>query len=189
MKKLMSVMLVVVLTATIALPVFAEKPTGLDNNGNGKDFVSETGFDEWGYNYIAHIFSGDYCDAYKGALWCQPYVGINLIMKWNDAWLSNLDQDGDGKLDRYYGHESYIGSGAWLTNHMSGEDIAVDGQTIKWVYFVKIVAKDTPDQDCGAIGGEEIWNDFCTVEAIYNEQGGAHGVELLSQQPGFGPQN
>jgi hypothetical protein len=189
MKKILFVLLTGLLTAVIASPVFADKPTGLDNNGNGKNFVSEAGFDEWGYNYIAHMFSGDYCDAYKGAGWCQPYVGTNLIMKWNDAWLSNSDQDGDGELDRHFGHDSYIGSGAWLTNHMSGEDVDAEGQTVKWVYFTKIVAKDTADQDCSAIGGEEIWDDFCTVETIYNEQGGPLGVELLSQEPGFGPQN
>jgi hypothetical protein len=189
MKRLLFILLVVVLIMAVALPVFADKPTSLDGNGNGKDFVTDAGFDEWGYNYRAHMFSGDYCDAYKGAAWCQPYVGTDLIMKWNDAWLSNLDQDGDGDLDRHYGHASYVGSGAWLTNHMSGEDVGEDGQTVKWVYFTKIVAKDTEDQDCSAIGGAEIWGDFCTIQTVYNEQGGPHGIELLSQQPGFGPQN
>jgi hypothetical protein len=42
------------------------------------------------------------------------------MMKWNDAWLSNKDCDKNGKLDRHYGFSSYIGSGAWLTNHASG---------------------------------------------------------------------
>jgi hypothetical protein len=42
------------------------------------------------------------------------------MMKWNDAWLANVDCDGDGLLDRHYGFGSYIGSGAWLTNHMWG---------------------------------------------------------------------
>lgn len=188
MKKFSFILLVVAFVAATAVPVFAGKPPDLDDKGNGKDFVTEAGFDEWGYNRRAHIFSGDYCDAYYGATWCQPYVGTTLIMKWNEAWLSSSDLDGDGELDRHYGHSSYIGSGAWLTNHMSGED-TVDGETIKWVYFTKIVAKETEDQDCSDIGGQEIWNDFCTIETIYNEQGGPHGVELLSQQPGFGPQN
>ena len=57
-------------------------------------------------------------------------------MKWNDTWLSNEDCDGDGKLDRYYGYDSYIGSGAWLTNHNSG----VYDVVCEWDYFVKIVA-------------------------------------------------
>lgn len=83
--------------------------------------VITTGYDQWGYNYQAHIFNGGYCDAYRDAAWCQDYKDVNLIMKWNDAWLANKDCDGDGLLDRHYGHDSYIGSGAWITNHMSGE--------------------------------------------------------------------
>ena len=99
MKKItVFVLLVVVLVMAIALPVFAEKPTTFDNNGNGKDFVSEAGFDERGYNYRAHLFSGGYCDSSQtgGEPWCDPYRDINLIMKWNEAWLSSLDLDGDG---------------------------------------------------------------------------------------------
>ena len=60
-------------------------------------------------------------------------------MKWNDAWLSNQDCDADGLLDRHNGFASYIGSGAWLTNHQSGE-YEEDGTVCKWNYFTKIVA-------------------------------------------------
>jgi hypothetical protein len=73
------------------------------------------GYDEWGYNYQAHMFNGYYCDSYRNAAWCQPYKDTELIMKWNDAWLSNKDcgtQVGeaqytnlyipDGNLDRHY---------------------------------------------------------------------------------------
>jgi hypothetical protein len=88
---------------------------------NSVNEVITTGYDDWGYNYQAKIFNGTYCDAYRDAAWCQPYADVNLSMKWNDAWLSNKDCSGDDKLDRHYGHISYIGSGAWLTNHMSGE--------------------------------------------------------------------
>ena len=31
----------------------------------------ETGYDQWGYNYQAHMFNGYYCDAYRDAAWCQ----------------------------------------------------------------------------------------------------------------------
>jgi len=79
-----------------------------------------TGYDEWGYNYQAHMFNGYYCDSYRDAAWCQPYKDVQLMMKWNDAWISNKDCDGDGLLDRHFGYDSYIGSGAWLTNHQSG---------------------------------------------------------------------
>ena len=79
------------------------------------------GFDDWGYNYQGRLFNGLYCDSYRDAEWCQEYKDVKLSMKWNDAWLSNKDCDGDDTLDRHYGYDSYIGSGAWLTNHQSGE--------------------------------------------------------------------
>ena len=98
------------------------------------------GYDVWGYNYQAHLFNGTYCDAYRDADWCQPYKDVKLNMKWNDAWLSNKDCDGNGLLDRHYGFDSYIGLGAWTTNHQSGTYEGDDGKTCRWMYFVKIVA-------------------------------------------------
>jgi hypothetical protein len=67
-------------------------------------------------------------------------TGDSLMMKWNDAWLSNQDCDGDGKLDRHYGYPTYRGSGAWLTNHQSGTYVDTDGKTERWTHFMKIVA-------------------------------------------------
>ncbi len=72
-----------------------------------------TGFDDWGYNYQGNMFKGGYCDSARDAEWCQPYKDDDLLMKWNDAWLSNQDCSGDGKLDRHFGFASYIGSGAF----------------------------------------------------------------------------
>ena len=108
----------------------------------------QVGYDPYGYNYQAHMFKGSYANAYLGRYgfpaydgddeaylaenpdaantWVWPYRDDYLMMKWNDAWLSNKDCDGDGALDRHYGHDSYIGSGAWLTNHQSGSYIGDD---------------------------------------------------------------
>jgi len=99
--------------------------------------VITTGYDQWGYNYQAHMFNGMYCDSYRDADWCQPYKDVKLMMKWNDAWLSNKDCDGDGLLDRHYGYDSYIGSGAWETNHQSGEYEKYDlvGEWVISVYW------------------------------------------------------
>jgi hypothetical protein len=47
-------------------------------------------------------------------------------MKWNDAWLSNKDCDRNNLLDRHYGFEKYVGSGAWCTNHQWGSYDIVD---------------------------------------------------------------
>ena len=113
------------------------------------------GYDEWGYNYQANMFNGMYCDAYQNAEWCQPYSDVRLMMKWNDAWLN------ENKV-RHEGYDSYIGSGAWLTNHQSG-GIGKD----KWTYFVKIKAMDYEGQECA----QPIWGQFCVVEEVESGSG------------------
>ena len=106
-------------------------------------------------------------------------------MKWNDAWLANTDRDGDGKLDRHYGFASYIGSGAWETNHMWG-----DG----WVDFYKIVAAPA---DATLIGGywyaangteigASIWGEFAIIQEIYNDPVGGNYRYISPFGPGFG---
>ncbi len=136
------------------------------------DETITVGFDEYGYNYQAHLFNGVYSDYDRvhGGL----FSDVNLQMKWNDAWLSNKDCDGDHKLDRHYGSATYIGSGAWLTNH----DVGVSEDGSRWTYFVKIVA---PPLDAYRIGpaytgiwytadgvemGTDIWGQFAVIEQI-----------------------
>jgi hypothetical protein len=153
------------------------------------------GYDQWGYNYQAHIFNGTYCDSYRDAAWCQPYADVDLIEKWNDAWLSNRDCDGDGLLDRHFTFDSYRGSGAWLTNHQSGK-VEVDGKLRKWTYFVKIVAAPLSAALAGGVWhaadgteiGPAIWGDFAVVQEVLNDPSqGAHGILYLSPVgPGFG---
>lgn len=151
------------------------------------------GYDQWGYNYQAHIFNGLYGNYTRPT---PPVTeGDNLQMKWNDAWLSNKDCDGDGKLDRYYGYPSYIGSGAWLTNHMWGT-YEVSGTTYKWDYFVKIVAAPSDATNVGGVWytsdgveiGPAIWGAFAVIQEVYNDQGtGDHGLLYKSPAaPGLG---
>ena len=158
--------------------------------------VITTGYDEWGYNYQAHMFNGGYCDAYRDAEWCYKWRDVSLMMKWNDAWLSNKDCDGDGLLDRHYGFDSYIGSGAWLTNHQSGEYTTDAGETCKWNYFVKIVAAPADAYTEGGYWytadgteiGPVIWGAFAIVQQVENDAcAGLHGLQYLSPAgPGFG---
>lgn len=178
----------IVLMLLAAMVMSVGTATAKPGNGNGGAPAAERGFDEWGYNYGAHLFSGDYCDAYQGAAWCQPWVGVHLKMKWNDAWLSSRDRDGDGKLDRHHGFDSYAGSGAWTTNHMSGT-YAVGDRTCRWTYFVKIVAVPADATlDAGvwftADGveiGPVVWGQFATIQSVYNDPcGGYGGIEYLS---------
>ena len=170
-----------------------------------------TGYDDFGYNYQGHMFKGYYCNAYLGGAGLSPYTGslddyptedleafeahwtyphrdVKLVMKWNDAWLSNRDRDMDGSLDRHWGYESYIGSGAWDTNHQFGSYIE-DGKEYKWNYFVKIVS--APADAYADEGfwysaddieiGEVIWGAHAIIQQVFNDQGtGEHGIEYLS---------
>lgn len=180
--------------------------------------VIPLGFDAYGYNYQAHMFSGSYFNSYANGAglppyegddaaylaanptvashWAWPYRDVQLVMKWNDAWISNMDRDGDGKLDRHYGFPSYIGSGAWLTNHQLGSSIGEDGEEYNWNYFSKIVAVPTDAVNTGGIWydasgteiGSDIWGEFAIIQEVSNDQGiGDHGVLYHSPSgPGFG---
>jgi hypothetical protein len=150
--------------------------------------VIQVGFDDWGYNYQGRFFKGGYCDAYRDAAWCQSYKEDHLKMKWNDAWLSNKDCNGDGLLDRHYGFDSYIGSGAWLTNHQSGK-YEQDGKTCRWNYFVKIVAApadatlvDGVWYNAGNVEiGPVIWGEFAIIQEVENDPcAGVHGLQYSS---------
>lgn len=205
---LVAILAVAVLIVAVAAPVMAGDGKG-NKKGDGDcttiqdgtlltsdGKVITTGYDQWGYNYQAHMFNGGYCDAYRNADWCQPYKDIDLIMKWNDAWLSNKDCDGDGLLDRHLGFDSYIGSGAWLTNHQSGTYLNDDGETCKWTYFVKIVAAPEDAQlgegiwyaADGTEIGSVIWGEFAIIQQVDNDPcAGAHGASYISPAgPGLG---
>ena len=97
-------------TAANAQECIAIKDGYLTHKGN----VVEPGVNAWGHNYQARKFSGQYCDNYYDAAWCQQYNNTFVEMKWNDVWLSNKDCDADGNLDRHTGFETYRGSGARL---------------------------------------------------------------------------
>ena len=154
-----------------------------------------TGYDDWGYNYQAHMFNGLYCSFDRNTDDCQDYADLDLIMKWNDAWLSNKDCDDDLMLDRHYGYDSYIGSGAWLTNHQSGT-VEVNGKLRKWTYFVKFIAvpvdatlSDGIWYDAnGTEIGPSVWGAFAVIQEVYNDpSSGAHGILYKSPAgPGLG---
>lgn len=201
MKKILFTLVVVALVLVLAPNTTAAKSDKCTTIQSGELTASDgsqitVGFDEWGYNYQARLFNGLYCDAYRDAAWCQPYKDDNLSMKWNDAWLSNQDCDDDGLLDRHYGYPSYIGSGAWLTNHMSGVYEGDEGQTCNWTYFVKIVAAPADatlaDGVWHAADGTEIgpviWGEFAVIQEVSNDAcAGQHGIQYLSpDHAGFG---
>ncbi len=194
--KRITCLLIVVLSASLVFaappPRCATIPQGSITDSAGNPLT--TGYDVYGYNYQAMVFNGFYDNFLRPA---TPVTsGDSLIMKWNDAWLSNKDCDGDGKLDRHYGYPGYKGSGAWLTNHMSGSYEGDDGKTYHWTYFCKIVAvpadailKDGTWYTSGEVEiGPAIWGDFAIVQEVYNDEGaGEHGVYYKSPaSPGWG---
>jgi len=222
MKRLtVGLIIAIVLLSLLAIPVMAAEGGKKDGCTTIQDGVLtysvghylaeqplKVGYDIFGYNYQAHMFSGYYCNVYLGRdgfppyegdaeaylagnpgaanQWYWPYRDVRLVMKWNDAWLSNKDCDDDGLLDRHYGYDSYIGSGAWETNHQWGND---DGD--KWSYFCKIVAApaDATNVDGtwytadGTEIGPAIWGAFAIIQEV--ESG--IGVTYVSPAgPGFG---
>jgi hypothetical protein len=182
-------LLLVLIAALIAAPIMAKGGDTCTTIKDGTLLASNgdplvLGYDEFGYNYQAHMFNGRYCDYDRVA--GGSYCDVTLVMKWNDAWLSNKDCDGDGKLDRHYGFASYIGSGAWCTNHQRGED---DGQ--KWTYFVKIVAVPADAEAVGGIWytadgteiGPSIWGAFAIIQEV---ESGTGATYVSPSGPGFG---
>lgn len=149
---------------------------------SGGDVIT-TGYMDSGYNYQAHQFNGD-------------WGGDALVMKWSESWLGNKDCDDDGALDRHAGFPTYIGSGAWLTNHFSGEYVDTEGKTQHWTSFIKIVAapEDATLTDgvwYNVEGGEigpVIWGQFAILQDMLNDSGtGEHGVLYKSPTgPGLG---
>ncbi|MCJ7579300.1 MAG: hypothetical protein MUP98_02060 [Candidatus Aminicenantes bacterium] len=214
MKKALTIFLAVaVVILFVGISVDYAKDQG-QNKGSEKNFKSgcvtiqsgdlltsdgqiiTIGYDDWGYNYQAHLFNGFYCDSYRNAAWCQEWKDVVLMMKWNDAWLSNQDCDGDGLLDRHYGLPSYIGSGAWLTNHQQGEYEGENGETCYWTYFVKIVAAPADATKAAGVWstadgttiGPDIWGEFAIIQEINNDHcAGAYGLYYKSPAgPGLG---
>ena len=201
MKRILILALALILLLTIlALPAMADKPedkpckcttiqdgTLLASDGD----VITVGYDEWGYNYQAHMFNGFYENNTRPAI--PVTEGTWLMMKWSDIWLSNKDCNGDGILDRGGpGGTSSDAEGAWLTNHQSGWND--DGS--RWTYFVKIVAAPADAYVDGGYWytadgveiGSVIWGAYARILQISNDPGAdEHGLLYKSPaSPGFG---
>jgi hypothetical protein len=143
----------------------------------------QLGYDQFGYNYQAHMFNGTYDSSDRvldGLYWgaAVDYADDSLIMKWSDEWISNLDCNGDNKLDRGLNAKTGESTGVsmgWLTNHVEGDYIA-DLDSRHYTYSVKFVydgggACSTGSPTC-------IWGVYAIIESVYNDPyGGYHGIE------------
>jgi|SRR3989344_2508865 len=201
MKKML--IFVIIAIMAVATAVFADKPTQADSNGNEIAWAASssctniqsglitdsagnpvtTGFDQFGYNYQAHLFVGTYDSSDRnldGTYWGSTgdYVDDGLIMKWSDDWLANVDCNGDGKLDR--GTSAGGISQGWLTNQNEGDyDSDSDGtQDAHYTYFVKIVWVGP---------GGSLWGEYDIIQEVYNDPvGGYTGLYSKIGAPGFG---
>lgn len=148
-----------------------------DSNGN----ILVLGYDQFGYNYQAHMFNGTYDSSDRlldGKYWGSTgdYVDDKLMMKWSDDWLANQDCNGDGKLDRGTSGTSL----GWLTNLVNGDyDSDGDGsQDAHYTYFSKIVWVGP---------GGSLWGQYEIIQEVYNDPlGGYHGLQFKVDAPGLG---
>jgi hypothetical protein len=144
------------------------------------------GYDIWGYNYQAHSFNGWYENVDRDG---SPVSSGNIRfkMKWNDVYLSNMDCDGDGHLDRHQGHANYYGTRAWLTNTYMWSYIGDDGE-VHWVHwFLKIVAQPYEGFNCASVEGTPFNSHFCVVKSDYRDPyGGSQGISALISGFGIG---
>ncbi len=136
-----ALIIVVVLLGLLTIPAIADKggKSGdcatiqdgsiVDSKGN----PVTVGYDQWGYNYQAHMFNGWYEN------YSRPDTPVTeddtyLQMKWSDIWLSNKDCNDDDVLDRGGpGGTSSAAEGAWLTNHQWGSYVGDWDITGDWV--------------------------------------------------------
>jgi hypothetical protein len=193
----------VVLLGTTTL-VWAAKPTEFDAQGNEKAWGANpgcttiqsglitdsagnpvtVGYDQFGYNYQAHMFNGTYDSSDRvldGTYWGDTgdYVDDKLMMKWSDEWLSNVDCDEDGKLDRgLVGGDVGGVSLGWLTNHVEGDYVDGSGDVQHFTSFTKVVWTGP---------GSPLWEQYTAIEDVYNDPAAGYtGLLTKIAAPGFG---
>lgn len=164
-------------------------PSGCTTIGDGSitDSAGNTltlGYDEFGYNYQAHMFNGTYDSSDRvndGTYWGNTgdYVDDKLIMKWSDAWLANVDCNDDGRLDRGLVDGNVGGTSlGWLTNMNEGEYTDGSGNVQHYTYFAKI----------GWTGpGSPLWGQYTILQEVINDPAaGYSGIQSKVAAPGFG---
>lgn len=214
MKKL-AILVALFALLVVSAPVQAAKPTQFDAIGNEKGWeqtncntiesglITDTagnpislGYDQFGYNYQAHMFNGTYDGSDRnldGTYWGQTgdYVDDKLMMKWSDAWLANVDCNKDGKLDRGL-IDGVVGgiSKGWLTNHVVGDYVDTNTNIDPhYTDFTKIVwvGNCVADPTLVPEGGYCLWGQYTIIQEVYNDPAmGFNGLYSKFGAPGFG---
>lgn len=141
MKKILTIVLGIFLLCTAPLLVVLHSRVEAGN-----------GFDEFGYNYKARVFSGkaDGVDkSLDGAVWGDPtYANDHLVMKWNAEW----DR---GNAEGWTDPNGYD---AWENNEWNGA--VPNGSGEVWHYKIKWVGSELENSDLWVDGGYAIWGQF-----------------------------
>ena len=187
-----AVLWTILLSLVVAAPTFAQEcakiqsGTIIDVNAN----PLTTGYDKYGYNYQAHMFNG------LSENYSRPAVVVtegaeNLVMKWSDDWLANVDCNRDGKLDLGLDPKTGVSMGTsmgWVTNHFEGDYTGSDGELHHYTYFAKIVYVG-PAQAGDPWAAGRIWGSYAIIEELQNDLFGELGGRLKSTKlvaPGLG---
>ncbi|MCL4382644.1 MAG: hypothetical protein M1575_01050 [Patescibacteria group bacterium] len=188
MKKILTIITsFVLLTVFAAGSVYAKESCATIKDGTITDSAGNpvvSGYDKYGYNYQAHMFNGTYDSSDRkidGTYWGDTgdYVDDKLMMKWSDAWLANVDCDGDHKLDRGLVDGVVRGiSMGWLTNHVVGDYTDAEGNPQNYTDFVKIVWTGP---------GSPLWGQYTIIQEVLNDPSAGHnGLFSKIGTPGFG---
>ena len=161
-KVLLAVFFSVLMTLLVVSPAMAAQPAG-------------KGYDQFGYNYQARIFSGpaDGVDrVLDGTVWGDPtYANDHLVMKWSKAW-----------DDARFNGAPWT-TAAWEDNEWNGNVPGGSGESehCKIVWVGDYVANPSLIPS-GAYG---IWGQFAVIVDFYNGVGG-HSVLAHAVPAGYG---
>lgn len=133
------------------------------------------GFDAFGYNYSARLFSGaaDGVDrSLDGAVWGDSaYANDHLVMKWSKAWDDARFNGKPWTCD------------AWEDNEWNGQVIGGSGET--WHYKIVWVGSKLENSSCWREGGHSVWGQFEVVMS-QGAAGGEHIWDTHAIPSGYG---
>ncbi len=149
------------------------------------------GYDQYGYNYQAHIFNGLYENYSRPA---EPVMEgtEHLVMKWSDNWLANVDCNNDFKLDRGLDRKTGESTGVsqgWCTNHFEGDYEGSDADLHHYTYFVKIAyVGPAPSEGPDPFEETRIWGSYAIIEEVQTDDFGEYGgrIHFLNKLTGPG---
>lgn len=142
--------------------------------------MNDNGFDQWGYNRTARIFSG------TGLSWCMAdgsseascrgnlgaYADDKLVMKWNAEWDRGNDE---GWTDTNYD--------AWINNEWNG--MVPGGSGSVWHYKIVWVGDCVANPSLVPEGAYCIWGQFATI-MDQGTDSGAHDWFAHAFPSGYG---